>query len=490
MSLQENIRYVREKKIAGLLNEMVLHILSKTPDEPLDELIEFLEKRRDKSGKGRLPTTGAASGGSSAGTGGSAPAAEEAVAAPLPIPVAQANLSATAPTPRFATYPQGMYKSPRRSEPVEEPAQKFEDDPSLDYDPKQADRTLAEMFTNEVILRNALNKQEQVPPVRRAIQTSRNTKRLIGHSMVLSKQVEVYPQMKELGISDPDDFMNFAVLMSISKLIKNEAKFHKKLTAAENEVPRDGLKYFLHAKSNSEQMLTDLYKLEGNAVKTEMRHEGGMAGRGVLTFLNLVASTTVKQIKVLERHQDHMLRKIAPRKAHKPPEEPAVALCQQFMYNEHKFHRILSKAKDEAHGSKLALSLIAKARRNSDKLTDLMKDCALNYFYIHDGRAPANHDQLVAELQKTKEDIRTTAAQLVSTSNRVTATVYTGAIAGVATKLKESEDKCKATLDDEAEKAWAVPDLEAARERSGNIQSLLEKIQQNQRMIQRLAASK
>ena len=45
MPLAENIKYVREKNVAALLNEMAMHVLSQSPEDPLEALIELLERK-------------------------------------------------------------------------------------------------------------------------------------------------------------------------------------------------------------------------------------------------------------------------------------------------------------------------------------------------------------------------------------------------------------------------------------------------------------
>lgn len=44
-SMDKNIKYVREKRIALLLNDMVVHLLNTHPEEPLGALIDFLERK-------------------------------------------------------------------------------------------------------------------------------------------------------------------------------------------------------------------------------------------------------------------------------------------------------------------------------------------------------------------------------------------------------------------------------------------------------------
>jgi hypothetical protein len=43
--MDKNIKYVREKRIALLLNDMVVHLLNTHPEEPLGALIDFLERK-------------------------------------------------------------------------------------------------------------------------------------------------------------------------------------------------------------------------------------------------------------------------------------------------------------------------------------------------------------------------------------------------------------------------------------------------------------
>lgn len=82
--MDRNIKYVREKRIAPLLNDMVMHLLASTPSDPLNSLIAFLEKRVSTS-----PHTKTALGPAVAATVSSAPAA--------PIPPQDKKTSSSSP---------------------------------------------------------------------------------------------------------------------------------------------------------------------------------------------------------------------------------------------------------------------------------------------------------------------------------------------------------------------------------------------------------
>jgi hypothetical protein len=56
--MDRNIRYVRDKGVPNLLNDMVLHLLEKTPSDPITALIVFLEERQPatRAAGGPAPT--------------------------------------------------------------------------------------------------------------------------------------------------------------------------------------------------------------------------------------------------------------------------------------------------------------------------------------------------------------------------------------------------------------------------------------------------
>ena len=59
--MDQNLRYVKQQKIALLLNEMVIHLLSAKPAEPMDSLIAYLElKQKHEVPAGKAPAAAAA----------------------------------------------------------------------------------------------------------------------------------------------------------------------------------------------------------------------------------------------------------------------------------------------------------------------------------------------------------------------------------------------------------------------------------------------
>jgi hypothetical protein len=57
MGMDKNIKYVREQRVAPLLNDMVMHLLATTPTDPLTALITYLERRQhqDRHSQGPAP---------------------------------------------------------------------------------------------------------------------------------------------------------------------------------------------------------------------------------------------------------------------------------------------------------------------------------------------------------------------------------------------------------------------------------------------------
>eukprot|EP00759_Apiculatamorpha_spiralis_P025092 PhF_6_TR28152/c0_g1_i1/m.41701 len=62
MGMDKNIKYVRENRIAPLLNDMVMHLLATTPQDPLQALISYMERRQHQDRASRADQQGSGSG--------------------------------------------------------------------------------------------------------------------------------------------------------------------------------------------------------------------------------------------------------------------------------------------------------------------------------------------------------------------------------------------------------------------------------------------
>eukprot|EP01012_Entosiphon_sulcatum_P064835 TRINITY_DN93692_c0_g1_i1.p1 TRINITY_DN93692_c0_g1~~TRINITY_DN93692_c0_g1_i1.p1 ORF type:complete len:442 (-),score=61.69 TRINITY_DN93692_c0_g1_i1:34-1323(-) len=426
MSLQENIRYVREKRVAALLNEMVLHILARNPDDPLDDLILFLEKQL--------------------------PADQR-----KPKQVKQASVSEKKSDgeqpPKQAPLPQ------RHSSPSHEPRVVGADTVHARSDPVKATHSLGTL--NEVEARHLV--------ARMLVNESLLQAETIANGRTRTKQTELLSAWERLDKSIPAVVpvkeSPLQVFTAAEELMRAEIQFRSKLLEHQghqvqpvDEWTRGCLE---RATQISDKKIGLLAQLEHqNTVVLHRSCKGSL--RKILESSVSEHTASVKLLCSPAKH-GHAESAVGP--------TPTLdSITERFLHNEHAFRLVLSDLKAKTPAASQSRVAIDTALKNSRSVGDAVQEVALGCWYLQ--RAPSK-EAAADLLAETKSKLQAVENEVMKAHLRLDRT----------RKLFEAESHGSLKLPSEA-----LRTIEGKRALglSKNIEGVLQVVEKNQQKLSRL----
>eukprot|EP00760_Papus_ankaliazontas_P003364 PhM_4_TR11576/c0_g1_i1/m.29195 len=460
MGMDKNIKYVREARVAPLLNDMVMHLLATTPNDPLSALITYLERRQHKDGASHPPDA-------PVGTAASPMKAAAGSGAAAAMVMATSSASAAAALPAKA------------ADTVHIAAPSAGDDaPPLSLLTRQMDEILMALAKNESnflaqLTKDAAKDSEELSLVGQYFQNSTDLMSLVKIAEGNATDAHLLAEQVTLR-QDATTYICQKGLDIVAQLRRSEGEFGGPLMEAYNKTADDAL----HMAINQHK---ELMELLSQAEVMEIRIEscarnGGSLGHGGLCVLQEVTKDVAHVTTKLRNNftslgkRDQVSVATSSTSAldiatieHLSPKKQVELLMAEIQKGEAEMLHVLAK---ESFDSVDCMEAIGKARMQNDEILHLCVSAQTNNRALTTG-LPTELPDIVKELERSSREIRSCMFQL----NRATATsAAKPALSVIGAVKKQNEDLQKMLSQmvangDEAERKQAA-ELKALFEES------------------------